>query len=58
MSNRMRALFAVAAVFLASAALPANAQHYPMKPVRMIVPFGAGGPADVFGRIIAQHLSE
>jgi len=58
MSNRMRALFAVAALFLASAALPAKAQHYPMKPVRMIVPFGAGGPADVFGRIIAQHLSE
>jgi len=29
-----------------------------MKPVRMIVPFGAGGPADVFGRVIAQHLSD
>src|SRR5262250_2848602 len=58
MSNRMRALIAAAAVVLAVPASPANAQQYPMKPVRMIVPFGAGGPADVFGRVIAQHLSE
>src|SRR5215468_12626641 len=60
MSNR--ALFAAAAVSLAS--LPAQAdaqapaQQYPSKSVRLIVPFGAGGPADVFGRVIAQHLSE
>ena len=58
MSNRMRARIAAVAVVLVLPALPANAQQYPMKPVRMIVPFGAGGPADVFGRVIAQHLSE
>jgi tripartite-type tricarboxylate transporter receptor subunit TctC len=58
MSDRTRALIAAASVVLALPALPANAQQYPMKPVRMIVPFGAGGPADVFGRVIAQHLSE
>jgi len=58
MSYRTRALIAAAAVVLVLPALPANAQQYPMKPVRMIVPFGAGGPADVFGRVIAQHLSE
>jgi tripartite-type tricarboxylate transporter receptor subunit TctC len=34
------------------------AQAYPARPVRMIVPFGPGGNADVFGRIIAQNLSE
>ncbi len=34
------------------------AQNYPDKPVRVIVPFGAGGPADVFGRVLAQHLQE
>jgi len=46
-----------------AAALPAiariaRAQTYPTRPVRMIVPFGPGGNADVFGRIIAQKLSE
>jgi tripartite-type tricarboxylate transporter receptor subunit TctC len=36
----------------------ASAQSYPTKAVRMIVPFGAGGPADVFARVLAQHLGE
>jgi len=34
------------------------AQAYPARPVRIIVPFGPGGNADVLGRIIAQNLSE
>jgi tripartite-type tricarboxylate transporter receptor subunit TctC len=36
----------------------ALAQQYPTKPIRMIVPFPAGGPADIFGRGLAQGLSE
>jgi tripartite-type tricarboxylate transporter receptor subunit TctC len=35
-----------------------SAQDYPSRQVRLIVPFGAGGPADVYARVIAQHLSE
>ena len=37
---------------------PASAQDYPARQVRIIVPFGAGGPADIYGRVLAQHLSE
>jgi tripartite-type tricarboxylate transporter receptor subunit TctC len=36
----------------------AAAQEYPNKSVRMIVPFGAGGPADVYARVLAQHLGD
>jgi tripartite-type tricarboxylate transporter receptor subunit TctC len=36
----------------------ANAQTYPNKSVRMIVPFAAGGPTDVIARIVGQKLSE
>ena len=39
-------------------ALPASAQTYPNRTVKLIVPFGAGGPADVYARVLAQHLSE
>ncbi len=37
---------------------PAAAQDYPARTVRIIVPFGAGGPADVYARFLGQHLSE
>lgn len=39
-------------------ALPARAQTYPARPVRIIVPYGAGGIADVTMRLVAQKLSE
>ena len=59
--NLLRRQFLQVAV--GAAALPTSsrfawAQAYPARPVRMIVPFGPGGNADVFGRIIAQKVSE
>jgi len=50
------AAFTLAASLVGAAA--ASAQEYPAKPVKIIVPFGAGGPADVFSRQLAQHLSD
>jgi tripartite-type tricarboxylate transporter receptor subunit TctC len=40
------------------AALPASAADYPEKNVRLLVPFGQGGPTDVIARVFAQKLSE
>jgi tripartite-type tricarboxylate transporter receptor subunit TctC len=50
-------LFAVALATLL-AALPARAQTWPGKPIRLIVPYPAGGTADLLGRKIGQKLGE
>src|SRR2546421_7524455 len=50
--------FASLALAALAFTLPAAAQDYPTGRVRFIVPFGAGGPADVYARVVAQHLSE
>jgi tripartite-type tricarboxylate transporter receptor subunit TctC len=46
------------ALLLAIAPLALHAQTYPTKPVRIIVPFAAGGVADALPRIVGQKLSE
>ncbi len=48
---------AVLALVLVAPALAA-AQSWPQKPIRMIVPFPAGGGTDFIGRVAAKHLSE
>ena len=54
-----RALRAGAALVAALAAMPAGAQTpYPSRPVRIVLPFGAGGVADATSRIIADKLGE
>jgi tripartite-type tricarboxylate transporter receptor subunit TctC len=53
----MSIVVAVLALLGALVSLPAPAQQFPSKPVRLIVPFVAGGSADVLGRILAQRLA-
>ena len=48
--------FLIAAVVALS--LPAAAQSWPTRPVKIVVPFGPGGPADIYGRIVGHELSE
>jgi len=52
------AIATLAAAVLGALATAAAAQSYPVKPIRMIIPFPPGGPTDIFGRMVAQHLSE
>jgi tripartite-type tricarboxylate transporter receptor subunit TctC len=49
---------AIAAISAALSGGPALAQDYPSRPVKIIVPFAAGGPADVYARFLGQRLSE
>ena len=56
MLKRWIGLTAVLALMLASAG--ASAQGYPTKPIRLVVPYPAGGPLDIMARAIGQKLSE
>jgi tripartite-type tricarboxylate transporter receptor subunit TctC len=54
----MRKLVAAVLVVVALAASAAQAQDWPSRAVKVVVPFGAGGAADRLGRIAADHLSK
>ena len=55
MKGIIRSSIAFFALVLAGSA---SAQQYPSKPVRIVIPFPAGGVTDIAGRLIAQRLSE
>jgi len=54
----MRIRLALAVFSLLLAALPASAQQWPTKAVRIVVPFGPGSTPDVVARLIADHLQK
>ena len=56
MPSRLSRCLAVLAVLLAHGA--AFAQAFPSRPVKIIVPFGVGGPADLYARFVGARLSE
>jgi tripartite-type tricarboxylate transporter receptor subunit TctC len=56
--TRREFLAAIGSAAVLVVAGPAWSQTYPARPVRMIVPLAAGGPTDVFARLVAQKLSD
>jgi tripartite-type tricarboxylate transporter receptor subunit TctC len=57
MSQVLRSVVGACGIVLAFTSM-ALAQGYPARPMTMIIPFAAGGPTDVLGRIMAQRMSE
>ena len=58
---RRRAVQLVGAAVATLSCLAVNAQStesYPSRPIKMVIPFPAGGPADIVGRLYAQHLGK
>jgi tripartite-type tricarboxylate transporter receptor subunit TctC len=57
MINKRTTLLALAAAaFGLAAAAPAAAQTYPSRPITIVVPYAAGGPVDVVGRLLAEQM--
>ena len=56
--RRFRALTLLGAFFLCAGTSPARAQGYPVKPIRFVVGFTAGGASDITARIVGQKLTE
>jgi len=48
----------LALLFFLAAALPAAAQHWPAKSIRLVAPYAAGGPIDISARLLAARLQE
>ena len=51
-------LFAALAAASLAFALPAQAQDFPTRTMTMVIPFAAGGPTDILGRLVAARMSE
>ena len=58
-THTARAFLSAAALVAVSVLVaPAFGQSYPTRPVKIIVPFAAGGPADIYARFVAQRLQD
>jgi tripartite-type tricarboxylate transporter receptor subunit TctC len=58
MSSRFALMLAMTLLAMPCVSSSSHAEDYPSRPVRIIVPFGAGGPADVTARLVGNTLQE
>ena len=56
MSTRRNILIATLGIVGTLLSTPSMAQAYPSKPIKLIIPFPAGGATDIVGRVVAQQL--
>jgi tripartite-type tricarboxylate transporter receptor subunit TctC len=56
--EKLRSRLFGAALLAVAACMPAHAQQYPSKPVRVLIPFPPGGPTDIIGRMVADILTK
>lgn len=56
MSTRRNLLIAALGIVGTMLSAPSMAQAYPTKPIKLIIPFPAGGATDIVGRVVAQQL--
>jgi tripartite-type tricarboxylate transporter receptor subunit TctC len=54
----LKKIIGAALVGLMASSLSAAAQNYPERPITLVIPFAAGGPTDVLGRVMAQRMGE
>ena len=54
----MKRILAAALGVLATAVNPLMAQEFPSKNITLVVPFAAGGPSDIIGRLLAQSMTQ
>jgi tripartite-type tricarboxylate transporter receptor subunit TctC len=57
-TSTIRRLLMLAALGALVPTINANAQNWPSQPIKIVVPFGAGGVADLTARVVAQRMSQ
>src|ERR1700710_869697 len=56
LARSLAGFLSIIAVFAATA--NARGADYPTRPIKLVIPYAAGGPTDIFGRLLAEYLGK